>query len=68
MPRSSFITHDPNHALPAADRACFLRDGACVAEGAIGDVLTLDSLTTLYRGTGELVHRSLACEQAFLPG
>ena len=28
-----FTTHDPNHALRAADRAYLLRDGACVAEG-----------------------------------
>ena len=30
-----FTTHDPNHALRAADRAYLLRDGACVAEGAV---------------------------------
>ena len=30
-----FTTHDPNHALRAADRAYLLRDGACVAEGEV---------------------------------
>jgi iron complex transport system ATP-binding protein len=29
-----FTTHDPNHALRAADRAYLLRDGECLAEGA----------------------------------
>ena len=30
-----FTTHDPNHALRAADRAYLLRDGACLAEGEV---------------------------------
>src|SRR5262245_11373734 len=28
-----FTTHDPNHAMRAADRAFLLRDGRCLAEG-----------------------------------
>ena len=35
-----FTTHDPNHALRAADRAYLLRDGACIAEGEVKRVLT----------------------------
>ena len=35
-----FTTHDPNHALRAADRAYLLRDGERIAEGAVGEVLT----------------------------
>ena len=31
-----FTTHDPNHALRAADRAYLLRDGERIAEGATG--------------------------------
>ena len=30
-----FTTHDPNHALRAADRAYLLRDGERIAEGAV---------------------------------
>src|SRR6266852_762819 len=35
-----FTTHDPNHALRAADRAFLIRDGQCVAEGRVREVLT----------------------------
>ena len=35
-----FTTHDPNHALRAADRAYLLRDGARIAEGEVKRVLT----------------------------
>ena len=43
-----FTTHDPNHALRAADRAYLLRDGERVAEGAVSDVLTREQLEALY--------------------
>jgi iron complex transport system ATP-binding protein len=43
-----FTTHDPNHAMRAADRACLLRRGAVIGEGAAKDVLTLDNLSALY--------------------
>ena len=61
-----FTTHDPNHALRAADRACLLRQGAIIGEGAAKDVLTLDNLSALY---GAKVQRliDVAGDQAFLP-
>jgi iron complex transport system ATP-binding protein len=43
-----FTTHDPNHAMRAADRACLLRRGAVISEGPAKDVLTLDNLSALY--------------------
>ena len=43
-----FATHDPNHAMRAADRACLLRQGAVISEGAAKDVLTLNNLSALY--------------------
>ncbi|MEJ0074682.1 MAG: ABC transporter ATP-binding protein [Alphaproteobacteria bacterium] len=63
-----FTTHDPNHALRAADRAYLLRDGACVAEGAINDVLTLETLSALYRAPVKRLIDPATGEQAFLPG
>ncbi len=63
-----FTTHDPNHALRAADRAYLLRDGACVADGPIADVLTLDNLTALYRAPVKRLTDPATGEQAFLPG
>src|SRR5256885_16046479 len=38
-----FTTHDPNHAIRAADRACLLRQGAVIGEGAAKDMLTTDN-------------------------
>ena len=61
-----FTTHDPNHAMRAADRACLLRQGAVIGEGAAKDVLTLDNLSVLY---GAKVQRltDAGGDQAFLP-
>src|SRR6478752_4473518 len=44
-----FTTHDPNHALRAADRAYLLRGGERLAEGKVADVLTKAQLEELYR-------------------
>jgi len=63
-----FTTHDPNHALRAADRAFLLRDGGCVADGPIAEVLTLDNLTALYRAPVRRLTDPATGEQAFLPG
>lgn len=41
-------THQPAHALAHADRAVLLRDGAVVADGAPGDVVTGAALSDLY--------------------
>ncbi len=43
-----FTTHDPNHALRAADRAFLLRAGECLAEGAADQVITRAWLERLY--------------------
>jgi iron complex transport system ATP-binding protein len=63
-----FTTHDPNHALRAADRAYLLRDGARVAEGPVATVLTRAQLETLYRAPIEQVTDLQAGTSAFLPG
>jgi iron complex transport system ATP-binding protein len=61
-----FTTHDPNHAMRAADRACLLRQGAVIGEGAARHVLTLDNLSALY---GAKIQRltDAGGDQAFLP-
>ena len=63
-----FTTHDPNHALRAADRAYLVRDGARIAEGAVGSVLTCDQLTSLYGAPVEKITDPAAGASAFLPG
>jgi iron complex transport system ATP-binding protein len=61
-----FTTHDPNHALRAADRAFLLRGGERVAEGRVQDVLTRERLKGLY---GAPVHEVAdPSGHAFLPG
>jgi iron complex transport system ATP-binding protein len=61
-----FTTHDPNHALRAADRACLLRGGETLAAGPVGEVLTKPLLERLYGAPVE----TLAADgrTAFLPG
>src|SRR3954454_3665713 len=63
-----FTTHDPNHAMRAADRAFLLREGTRIAEGAIGAVLNPAQLETLYGAPVETVTDSAAGKTAFLPG
>jgi len=63
-----FTTHDPNHALRAADRAYLLRDGACVAEGEVKHVLTSEQLQELYRAPIERLVDATTGASAFLPG
>ncbi len=63
-----FTTHDPNHALRAADRAYLLREGAKVAEGAVGEVLTRVQLEALYQAPVERLTDRDAGKSAFLPG
>jgi iron complex transport system ATP-binding protein len=62
-----FTTHDPNHALRAADRAFLLRDGTQVAEGPVTQVLNKTQLEQLYRAPVEAVVDA-AGKTAFLPG
>jgi iron complex transport system ATP-binding protein len=63
-----FTTHDPNHALRAADRAFLIRDGQCVAEGGVRDVLTRARLESLYGAPVEMLTDGATGATAFLPG
>jgi iron complex transport system ATP-binding protein len=63
-----FTTHDPNHALRAADRAYLLRDGARIADGPAATVLNREQLRALYQASIEqLIDRDNGAV-AFLPG
>ena len=63
-----FTTHDPNHALRAADRAYLLRQGERIAEGAVATVLTRERLEDLYRAPVEKLTDTATGHAAFLPG
>ena len=63
-----FTTHDPNHAMRAADRAYLLRDGTKIAEGAVGTVLNRQQLMLLYDAPVEKITDPTAGASAFLPG
>jgi iron complex transport system ATP-binding protein len=63
-----FTTHDPNHALRAADRAYLLRNGQRIADGPVGKVLNRDQLETLYGTTVDRISDSGSGAVAFLPG
>jgi iron complex transport system ATP-binding protein len=43
-----FTTHDPNHAMRAANRAFLLRGGKGIAEGEVGTILNRAQLEALY--------------------
>lgn len=61
-----FTTHDPNHAMRAATRAYLLRDGTCLAEGPVADVLSRETLEQLYRAPVQIIREK--ANIAFLPG
>ncbi len=63
-----FTTHDPNHALRAADRAYLLRGGERVAEGKVGEVLERAQLEALYQAPVEKLTDTASGAGAFLPG
>jgi iron complex transport system ATP-binding protein len=63
-----FTTHDPNHALRAADRAFLLRDGTALAEGPVESVLSRERLEALYRAPVERLTDPASKAAAFLPG
>jgi len=63
-----FTTHDPNHALRAADRAYLLRAGECLADGAVADVLTGERLEALYGAPVQRLRDGVTGAAAFLPG
>src|SRR5262249_30517902 len=61
-----FTTHDPNHALRAADRAYLLREGKRLDEGPVDKVLQRAQLEALYGAPVQLI--SDENRRAFLPG
>jgi len=63
-----FTTHDPNHALRAADRAYLLREGVRIADGPVATVLNRGQLEALYRATVERLTDRASGAVAFLPG
>jgi iron complex transport system ATP-binding protein len=63
-----FTTHDPNHALRAADRAYLLREGTRIADGPVATVLNREQLESLYRATVERLTDRASGAVAFLPG
>jgi iron complex transport system ATP-binding protein len=63
-----FTTHDPNHAMRAADRAFLLRGGEKIAEGRIDTVLNREQLMALYDAPVEKITDATSGVSAFLPG
>jgi iron complex transport system ATP-binding protein len=63
-----FTTHDPNHALRAADRAFLMRDGQRIADGRVREVLTRARLQSLYGTPIEMLTDEATGTIAFLPG
>jgi iron complex transport system ATP-binding protein len=63
-----FTTHDPNHAMRAADRAFLLRQGARLADGEVRSVLTRAQLEVLYGAKLAVFQDRDSGESAFLPG
>jgi len=61
-----FTTHDPNHALRAADRAYLLRGGERLAEGPVQQILTRERLEALYGAPVQMI--TDATGTAFIPG
>jgi len=62
-----FTTHDPNHALRAADRAFLLRGGRCLATGPSDTVLNQSLLEQLYGAPVQRIADGSGAA-AFVPG
>jgi iron complex transport system ATP-binding protein len=62
-----FTTHDPNHAMRAANRAFLLRQGKCIADGEVRDVLNRAQLEALYGAKLSVFRDRDSSESAFLP-
>jgi iron complex transport system ATP-binding protein len=62
-----FTTHDPNHALRAADRAFLMREGRRLAEGNVREVLTQPQLEALYGAPIEMLTDRETGATAFVP-
>lgn len=63
-----FTTHDPNHAMRAADRAYLLRQGSRLAEGVTASVLNRGQLEALYGAPVDVLTDTGSRISAFLPG
>ena len=63
-----FTTHDPNHAMRAADRVYLLRGGECIGQGLTTTVLNRPQLEALYGGPVEEISGGTDGRIAFLPG
>jgi len=63
-----FTTHDPNHAMRAADRAYLLKQGTRLAEGVTVSVLNRLQLEALYGTPVEVLTDTGSGASAFLPG
>ena len=63
-----FTTHDPNHAMRAADRAYLLRQGARLGEGAVEEILGRAQLEALYGTPVQLITDADGHRSAFIPG
>ena len=63
-----FTTHDPNHAMRAANRAFLLRQGKCIADGKVRAVLNRAQLEALYGAKLSVFRDRDSGETAFLPG
>jgi iron complex transport system ATP-binding protein len=63
-----FTTHDPNHAMRAADRAYLLRAGTFLGEGAVSTILVREQLEALYGAPVQRIGDPQTGESAFLPG
>jgi iron complex transport system ATP-binding protein len=63
-----FTTHDPNHAMRAANRAFLLRQGKCIADGEVRAVLNRTQLEALYGAKLSVFRDHDGGESAFLPG
>jgi iron complex transport system ATP-binding protein len=62
-----FTTHDPNHAMRAANRAFLLRQGKCIADGEVRAVLNRAQLEALYGAKLSVFRDRDSGEIAFLP-
>jgi iron complex transport system ATP-binding protein len=63
-----FTTHDPNHAMRAADRAFLLREGTRLADGEVRTVLNRTQLEALYGAKLTLIRDRDSGKSVFLPG
>jgi iron complex transport system ATP-binding protein len=63
-----FTTHDPNHAMRAADRAYLIRNGERIGEGDTGKILVRAELERLYGASIEEISDRDGARTVFLPG